>query len=218
MRVVIIADDRRAAVAIGQALRYGPPCRVLGYLSSRDAGRAVYPFGSADVVIIDERLPDARTARLVGAIRAVAARAKLVLLTDDMDPGRLARASAAGLDAAIARSAPPASVGMLIREVAAGHVYHAFERPRASGSVGSAAGTLTSRELEILRLAAGGLPNGNIAERLFVTEQTVKFHLSNVYRKLGLANRTEASHYAHVHGLLEPASELDVSGSIPVAA
>ena len=37
-----------------------------------------------------------------------------------------------------------------------------------------------------------------------MTEQTVKFHLSNVYRKLGVANRTEASHYAHVHGLIEP--------------
>jgi DNA-binding NarL/FixJ family response regulator len=62
---------------------------------------------------------------------------------------------------------------------------------------------LTTRELEILRSAAGGASNGQIANQLFVTEQTVKFHLSNVYRKLGVANRTEASHYAHVNGLLD---------------
>ena len=55
---------------------------------------------------------------------------------------------------------------------------------------------LTNRELEILRLAAQGLTNGRIARDLWVTEQTVKFHLSNVYRKLGVPNRTEASRYA----------------------
>ena len=62
---------------------------------------------------------------------------------------------------------------------------------------------MTARELEILRLVAAGALERRIARELCVTEQTVKFHLSNVYRKLGVANRTEASHYAHVHGLLE---------------
>ena len=61
---------------------------------------------------------------------------------------------------------------------------------------------LTTRELEILRLAASGNSNRRIAERLWVTEQTVKFHLSNVYRKLGVTNRTEASHLAHMDGLV----------------
>ncbi len=61
---------------------------------------------------------------------------------------------------------------------------------------------LTSRELEVLQLVAAGATNGEIAQKLWVTEQTVKFHLSNVYRKLEVGNRTEASHYAHVNGLL----------------
>jgi DNA-binding NarL/FixJ family response regulator len=51
---------------------------------------------------------------------------------------------------------------------------------------------------------AGGASNGVIARELWVTEQTVKFHLSNVFRKLGVANRTEAGAYAHRHRLLEP--------------
>jgi DNA-binding NarL/FixJ family response regulator len=197
MRVLIIAEHKQAAEAIGRALRYGPPCRVIGYLSTRGAGEGISWHVSADVVVIDERRPDARTARLVRAIRAAVPDAKLVLLTDDMDAGRL------------------------VRDVAAGRVYHAFERPRAGASASAgpaAASVLTSRELEILRLVAGGLPNGSIAKRLFVTEQTVKFHLSNVYRKLGLRNRTEASHYAHVHGLLEPESDVEIRGSVPVAA
>jgi DNA-binding NarL/FixJ family response regulator len=61
---------------------------------------------------------------------------------------------------------------------------------------------LTSRELEILRLTAQGLTNGRIARELWVTEQTVKFHLSNTYRKLGVTNRTEASRYAHLNDLV----------------
>ena len=62
---------------------------------------------------------------------------------------------------------------------------------------------LTAREVEILGLAAQGLTNGRIGRELWITEQTVKFHLSNVYRKLGVSNRTEASHFAYVHGLLD---------------
>ena len=62
---------------------------------------------------------------------------------------------------------------------------------------------LTSRELEVLQLVASGATNGEIAQKLWVTEQTVKFHLSNVYRKLEVGNRTEASHYAHVNGLVQ---------------
>jgi DNA-binding NarL/FixJ family response regulator len=66
---------------------------------------------------------------------------------------------------------------------------------------------LTNRELEILQLVAGGSPNGRIARELWVTEQTVNFHLSNISRQLGVRNRTEAAHYAHVHRLFEPAEQ-----------
>jgi DNA-binding NarL/FixJ family response regulator len=61
---------------------------------------------------------------------------------------------------------------------------------------------LTRREREILRLVAEGHSNAKLARMLWVTEQTVKFHLSNVYRKLDVANRTEAARWAQVHGLL----------------
>jgi DNA-binding CsgD family transcriptional regulator len=61
---------------------------------------------------------------------------------------------------------------------------------------------LTRRELEILRLVAEGLSNAELAKMLWVTEQTVKFHLSNIYRKLNVSNRTEASRWAQLNGLL----------------
>ncbi len=61
---------------------------------------------------------------------------------------------------------------------------------------------LTRREIEILQLVAEGHSNSQLARMLWVTEQTVKFHLSNIYRKLDVANRTEASRWAQLHGLL----------------
>jgi DNA-binding NarL/FixJ family response regulator len=61
---------------------------------------------------------------------------------------------------------------------------------------------LTRRELEILQLVAEGHSNAQLARMLWVTEQTVKFHLSNIYRKLDVANRTEASRWAQLRGLL----------------
>ena len=60
----------------------------------------------------------------------------------------------------------------------------------------------TARELEILRAVAEGHTNARIGRLLWVTEQTVKFHLSNIYRKLGVSNRTEASRYALVNGMV----------------
>jgi DNA-binding NarL/FixJ family response regulator len=62
---------------------------------------------------------------------------------------------------------------------------------------------LTKRELEILRLVASGSSNSQMAKLLWVTEQTVKFHLSNIYRKLDVPNRTAASARANSLGLLE---------------
>jgi DNA-binding NarL/FixJ family response regulator len=102
------------------------------------------------------------------------------------------------------------ALSTLIRETLDGHVIHVGSRKGAAGGHGRVGAhavateecPLTTRELEILQLVAAGSTNGEIARRLWVTEQTVKFHLSNIYRKLEVGNRTQASHYAHVNGLV----------------
>jgi DNA-binding CsgD family transcriptional regulator len=66
----------------------------------------------------------------------------------------------------------------------------------------SNAAELTDRELITMKLVVRGLANKAISKELWVTEQTVKFHLTNIYRKLGVANRTEAARWAFRHGLL----------------
>jgi DNA-binding NarL/FixJ family response regulator len=83
---------------------------------------------------------------------------------------------------------------------------HNGKGQRSRESIEEALG-LTRRELEILTLVAEGHSNAQLARMLWVTEQTVKFHLSNIYRKLNVSNRTEASRWAQVHGLLPLSSQ-----------
>lgn len=79
---------------------------------------------------------------------------------------------------------------------------------------------LTRRELEILRLVAEGRPNREVAKILWVTDQTIKFHLANTYKKLGVRNRIEASHWAIARGLVRPvrAAETIDAGAVAVEA
>jgi DNA-binding NarL/FixJ family response regulator len=62
---------------------------------------------------------------------------------------------------------------------------------------------LTKRELAVLKSVAAGLPNRDIGQRLWVSEHTVKFHLTNIFRKIEVANRTEAARWAHQRGLVQ---------------
>ena len=118
-----------------------------------------------------------------------------------MDEEWLGEAFEAGADGVLSKSVHPVSMGTLLREISQrqrGPAASAHTRP----AVSQEDCPLTDREKEILGLAAEGYTNQRIARELWVTEQTVKFHLSNTYRKLGVANRTEATRYAYMHDLV----------------
>jgi DNA-binding NarL/FixJ family response regulator len=217
MRVLIIADNALAAEGIRRGLRHAPACRVLGFANGMHPCGATVAEARPDVVIVDEMRDGAAGLARIREARQALPEAKIVLLSVDMDQQRLAEAAAAGIHSAIAKTAHLASVGMLVREVVAGNVFHSFAGAPVEETT-AAVEALTARELEILQLVAAGMPNGRIAAQLWVAEQTVKFHLSNIYRKLGLANRTEASHYAHLNGLLRPAAAPAEPAPVTLAA
>ena len=103
-------------------------------------------------------------------------------------------------------------VGFAIRQTYEPSIHFAPLRKAARRSEVDSKTTLTRRELEILKLVAEGHSNGDVAAALWVTEQTVKFHLSNVFRKLGVSNRTHATRKAHQLGLVAD-DESDVQAS-----
>jgi DNA-binding NarL/FixJ family response regulator len=212
MRVLIVADNALVAEGIRREMRHASGCHVAGYVNGRRPCRDAAVDGAPDVVLVDDMRDRELTLERIAELRRAVPAAKLVLLTLAMDPQWLAQAWAAGVDAAVAKTAHPGSLGTLVREVVRGHVFHAFAPVEVASTVVPL--SLTTRELEILQLAAAGLSNAGIAQRLWVTEQTIKFHLSNVYRKLGVANRTEAARYAYQQGLIE--SPLHEEDEVPL--
>jgi DNA-binding NarL/FixJ family response regulator len=203
MLLLIVTDNGFAAEAIRRSFRNTSGVRVAGYVDGRRACGAAVAEAQPDVVIVDEMTWSASALARIAEIRTAAPSAKIVALSSQPGAAWVKEAARAGAHAAIAKTVQPGTLALLVREIWAGTVHHAFEGGRASASLAAEHATLTPRELEILRLVAAGASNAGIARQLWVTEQTIKFHLSNVYRKLGVANRTEASHYAHVHQLVE---------------
>jgi DNA-binding NarL/FixJ family response regulator len=202
MRVLIIAENRVAAEAIRRVLRYSPYFEVVGFIHGRAPCGALESDRGADLLLIGELPAELRRQRVAEGRRALPA-AKIVVLANTTDHDDLAALVTGGVDAAISASAGAPAIGVLIRAIAAGHIFQpVLPGTRAAGDPDPRADGLTNRQLQILRLVASGLPNGQIAEQLGVTQQTVKFHLSNIYRTLGLANRTAAAHYAHSRALL----------------
>ncbi len=131
--------------------------------------------------------------------------AHCVVLSTTNDPLEIEAAFAAGASVFCVKTAEPEDLASAIRQAFEGSIHHAGMRLRATEPAAPALAEtrgLTKREIEILRLVAEGHSNSQLAKMLWVTEQTVKFHLSNIYRKLDVANRTEASRWAQLHGLL----------------
>jgi DNA-binding NarL/FixJ family response regulator len=197
---MIVSDNSFAAQSIRLALRQTAGFQVIGFL---DGTVPISPRAvelQPDLVVIDDmREPEHAVARLE-ELSSILPAAKRVFLTMRMNDDSLAQVFDAGAEAVISKAVHPVSLATLLREISRNTVVHIQRRQTPKGLRSDC--PLTDRELEILQLVAQGYTNGRIARELWVTEQTVKFHLSNTYRKLGVANRTEASRYAHLNDLM----------------
>jgi DNA-binding NarL/FixJ family response regulator len=130
---------------------------------------------------------------------------KTVVLSATDQPYQIESAFAAGASVFCVKTAAQDDLMAGIRQAFEASIYlaHSGTAPAPHEPVTlQEAPELTHRETEILRLVAEGHSNSQLARMLWVTEQTVKFHLSNIYRKLEVANRTEASRWAQLRGLL----------------
>jgi DNA-binding NarL/FixJ family response regulator len=133
---------------------------------------------------------------------------KAIVVADNTEPEAINATFAAGASVYCVKTIQQEDLASAIRQAFERSIYiatnGAYEAapPPAAVELEAADHDLTRRELEILRLVADGHSNSQLARMLWVTEQTVKFHLSNIYRKLDVANRTEASRWAQLHGLL----------------
>jgi DNA-binding NarL/FixJ family response regulator len=140
---------------------------------------------------------------------------KVIVLSVSTNLEQIQAALAHGAREYIVRSINPLDLPSAIRQAVEGTVYHALGSPEVDEVAIAKATGLTKRELTIVKAVARGISNQAIASELWVTEQTVKFHLTNIFRKLGISNRTEAARWAYAHGFTEAQSHETVLKGSP---
>ena len=155
-----------------------------------------------DVVLLDIRLPDIDGLDVLAELHARYPQVRVVMLSAIDDPEVAREALRRGATAYLDKQSDPARLAATIRRASAGGSSTPARRADRHGTdVG-----LTQREREILSRVAAGRKNGEIAEELFLTEQTIKYHLTNVYRKLGVDGRTGAVRFWFEQGVIDASS------------
>ena len=204
-KTAIIADPYPLWCDALRALLGGLDVTVVG--EATNAASAVEMIGRhrPELVVTDYSLATENGSDLLRETLAKSPDSRSIVLSEQSDESERDIVFAAGAWAYCAKLAEPDDVAAAIRQLFSPSIYFASSRPRAvpAEAAGHGPNPLTKRETEILRLTAEGHSNSELARMLWVTEQTVKFHLSNIYRKLDVSNRTEASRWALVNGLLE---------------
>jgi DNA-binding NarL/FixJ family response regulator len=203
-RLFIIGNDAFTVHAMRFALRYSTGVNLFGIIEGQGSLPDALKEARPDVVVVDGITDTGHALENVRAIRGDLPQALIILVSSDMDDASNAQAMEAGAIVCLWRDAEVPAVAGVPQKPADGRTAALAPVPLDDpGDVQEAEvpNPLTPRELEILRWVAEGHTNARIARKLWVTEQTVKFHLSNIYRKLGVQNRTEASRYALVNDL-----------------
>jgi DNA-binding NarL/FixJ family response regulator len=160
-----------------------------------------------ELVLMDLNMPGLTGMQCITRIRESWPETKVVVLSACDEPAVIDDALRAGASAYVLKSATTVDVASVVRQAFSGAVFHAPSNAPTRTNARQRAGTpaLTVRERSILSAVATGLPTAAISRDLWVSEHTVKFHLTNIYRKLGVANRASAVRYAIEHDLVAAA-------------
>ncbi|MDN5918095.1 MAG: response regulator transcription factor [Pseudonocardia sp.] len=201
----MVVDDH-PVVRDGVALLLGaePALTVVGSAESGRAGLERAPLLRPDVVLLDLRLPDMPAAEVAAGLRTRCPAARIVVFTAHGDDRDIRAALAAGAHGCLVKDAAATDLADALRRVLRGE--RVVDRRVVPGEPGSPAtlarSGLTRREYEVLRHAAQGRTNPEIAEAMGLARNTVKTYLQSALHKLGARNRVEAISRASEIGLL----------------
>jgi DNA-binding NarL/FixJ family response regulator len=207
VRILIVDSQRVTRAGLQRLLEAYAGLQVIG--QAADGVQAVSETLELGphVVLMDAQLPNGQSLEALRQIKQLNLNTKVLLLSTQNREEYLYETLRAGADGYILKDIVPDELAEAVRTVARGEI---LIQPQLAGRLLSRFGrrgntpyeSLTTREMEVLRLLARGLRNKEIAARLFVSERTVNFHLANIYQKLSVSGRTEALSKALEQGLI----------------
>ena len=202
LRVVAVDDHQLMLDAICLTLQDEEGIEVVGQALSAVEALPLIGRTQPDIVLLDIRMPQMDGLTCLARIREQHPRVKVVILSGIDEPEQIRTALEQGAAAFVAKHVDPRDLASALRQIAEGTVFQVLGSDGAGGDNAAKNAGITESELRVLRALAQGRSNKQIAGELFITEQTVKFHLTNIYRKLDVSNRTEATRFAYQHGLV----------------
>jgi DNA-binding NarL/FixJ family response regulator len=201
---VLVADDHRLMIeGVRAALADSKDIEVVGEALN---GAQVLPLANRlrpDLVLLDLSMPLMDGATCLTRLQQRFPEIKVVILSAHNDAACIETALQSGASGYIVKGADSSDLATTLRRALQGTSHMTVGLPQPSETTNTNAAGLTKREVPILELIAQGHSNRQVADSLSVTEQTVKFHLTNIYRKLGVTNRTGAARAAYTLGLVQ---------------
>lgn len=211
-RTLIIGKDAFLVTTMRMALKFASDVTVVGVRDVGSGMRRALRESTPDIVLLDGSDDAERTIERVTAVAEERPEALVLVLGGRPDGELLDQLLDAGVTVCLSRALTASRFDALLSDdgdantvAPATRQPAVAEAPAPAPVVPAGRAPLTNRELEILRCVAEGHTNARIARDLWVTEQTVKFHLTNIYRKLGVRNRTEASRHVLLNENRAPA-------------
>jgi DNA-binding NarL/FixJ family response regulator len=204
VRVLVVDDQRLVREGIASLLAIQPGIEVIGTAANGQEAIEQAKAKTPDVVLMDVRMPEVDGVEATAHLTRYTPTTRVIMLTTFDDEDYVVRALQAGAAGYLLKDLPAAELAEAIRLTHAGvtQLDRAATEHVAAALTTRSPTTLTTRETEVLRLIAAGATNREIATRLYLSEGTVKNHISRILNRLGLRDRTQAALYARDHNIL----------------
>jgi DNA-binding NarL/FixJ family response regulator len=214
IRVLLVDDQVLMRRGLRKLLEVEEGIEVVGEAADGVEALRLIPDARPEVALVDARMPKMDGVELIRRLSEEHPRVAAIVLTTFDDDEYVFEGLRAGGRGYVLKDTPSEELAAAIQKVHRGEavlggeitskVIEEFGRlSKAPGTEGAGSESLSEREFEVLKLVASGASNREIAKKLYITEGTVKNHISNVLRKLGFRDRTQAALYAQEHGWIE---------------